>query len=155
MNPLTEIIQPTYQRVLPGMFASTEASVMLIAIGLQESRFEHRKQIGGPALGFWQFERGGGVTGVLTHESSRPYARAFCVLRGVPYVPADVYTRLAVDDMLACAFARLLLFTDPRPLPVLGDASAAWEYYLRNWRPGKPHRSTWNDLYGQAMEVAT
>ena len=28
---------------------------MLLAIGLQESRFVHRRQIGGPACGFWQF----------------------------------------------------------------------------------------------------
>lgn len=44
---------------------STEARVMLLAIGLQESRFINRFQIvqgkpgaKGPARGFWQFEQG-------------------------------------------------------------------------------------------------
>lgn len=151
---LLSIIRPAYAKVLPGMFASDEATVMLLAIGLQESRFMYRQQVGGPARGFWQFERGGGTRGVLEHEASRPYARAICVLRGVPYVAADVYDRLEHDDLLACAFARLLLYTDPRPLPMLGDAAAAWDYYIANWRPGKPHRSTWNDLYDLAMEAA-
>ncbi len=53
--------------------------------------------------------------------------------------------------MLACAFARLLLFTDPRPLPALGNPQAAWDYYVRNWRPGKPHRDTWDALYAKAL----
>lgn len=154
IGALHTAILPTYSKVLPGMFASPEATVMLLAIGLQESRFEHRRQIGGPARGWWQFERGGGTRAVLEHEASRPYARAICVLRGVPYDAASVYERFEVDDMLACAFARLLLYTDPRPLPMLGDASAAWDYYIANWRPGKPHRGTWNNLYDHAMEVA-
>ena len=51
----------TYREVLRGKFRSTAADVLLLAIGLQESRFEHRQQIGGPARSFWQFERGGGV----------------------------------------------------------------------------------------------
>ena len=48
---------------------------------------------------------------------------------------------------------RLLLLTDPKPLPVIGDTDGSWEYYLRNWRPGKPHRHTWDDLYGKAFAL--
>lgn len=130
-------------------FDSPEARVMLYAIGLQESRFQHRKQVGGPARGFWQFELGGGVTGVLTHAASREPAKAVLTLRGIP--AARAYDSLATDDILACAFARLLLYTDPRPLPATADA--AWDYYLDNWRPGKPHRQTWGALYAQALEA--
>ena len=57
------------------------------------------------------------------------------------------------DDVLAAAFARLLLFTDPAKLPKLGDADGAWQLYLRTWRPGKPHPHTWPDLYAQALEA--
>ena len=64
---------------------------------------------------------------------------------------AAVNEALASDDVLACAFARLLLFTDPRPLPALGNPQAAWDYYVRNWRPGKPHRDTWDALYAKAL----
>lgn len=152
---LESIIHPCYRDVLPGRFASREASVMLLAIGLQESRFEFRRQRKGPARGLWQFERGGGVQGVMTHPSTRRYAAAVCVLRNVRFVADDVYDKLEHDDLLACAFARLLLFSDPRPLPAIGDADAAWDYYLRNWRPGKPHPITWAAFYRQAVDAVT
>ena len=42
------------------------------------------------------------------------------------------------DDVLAAAFGRLLLWTDPRAPPAVGDESGAWALYLRCWRPGKP-----------------
>jgi hypothetical protein len=35
---------------------------------------------------------------------------------------------IGADDMLACVFARLLLWTDPRPLPASEDAG--WAAYL-------------------------
>lgn len=146
-----QVLLPTYARLLPGQFESPEATVMLLAIGLQESRFAHRKQVGGPARGFWQFEQGGGVHGVLNHSASRLYARAFCLLRAVAPNDGDLYRALAHDDLLACAIARLLLWTDPNPLPRLGDEQGAWDYYLRNWRPGKPHRHTWAHLYDRAL----
>jgi hypothetical protein len=152
-NVITKIIRPTFAEVLPGKFASPEAVVMLLAIGLQESRFQHRKQLGGPARGFWQFENGGGARGVIEHWSTATHADAVCALRGVATEWGNVYNRLAYDDLLACAFARLLLYTDPAQLPEVGDHQAAWDYYLRNWRPGKPHPETWRGLYAQAVQA--
>lgn len=139
--------------LLPARMTSPQSEVMLLAIGLQESRFTHRRQIGGPARGFWQFERGGGVAGVLRHSSSREHAVRICDACGVPAVAEQVYHRLERDDVLAAAFARLLLWTDPQRLPDLGDAEGAWQLYIRTWRPGKPHRHTWDALYAQALEV--
>lgn len=136
----TEIIDKTFPALLPASMLTRKSRVMLLAIGLQESRFEHRQQVGGPARGFWQFERGGGVTGVLSHRSSAEFADEVCKARGVAPTPADVYAELAEDDLLACAFARLLLYTDPKPLPAVEDAEGAWQYYLRNWRPGAAKR---------------
>lgn len=149
-----KIIAQTYREVLPGKFDSEGANLMLLAIGLQESRFEHRQQIGGPARSFWQFERNGGVAGVLMHASTGRHAHAVCILRGIAPTKEAVYARMIDDDLLGCAFARLLLYTDPAPLPELGDAAGAWAYYLRNWRPGKPHQSSWNGLYAQARLAA-
>lgn len=146
----TDIIDRTFPAFLPGWMLTRRSRVMLLAIGLQESRFEHRRQIGGPARGFWQFEQGGGVKGVLSHPASRDKAEAVCKARGIAADRQTVYEELPLDDILACAFARLLLLTDPRPLPELHDAQGAWNYYIRNWRPGKPHRSTWDDLYAKA-----
>jgi hypothetical protein len=31
--------------------------------------------------------------------------------------------------------------------------SDAWDYYLEGWRPGKPHRNSWADLYRQAISI--
>lgn len=137
--------------LLPAKMDTPAARVMLLAIGLQESRFLHRRQIGGPARGFWQFERGGGVRGVLTHPASRDHAYHVCAARGVDPVAAAVYPALEADDVLAAAFARLLLWTDAWRLPAVGDAQGGWELYIRTWRPGKPHPGTWQALYAQAV----
>jgi len=139
--------------LLPARMSSREAEVQMLAIGLQESRFQHRRQIGGPARGFWQFEQGGGVRGVLRHSASREHALAVCRVRNVIATESAVYAALENDDVLAAAFARLLLWTDPKALPALGDEQAAWDLYLRTWRPGKPHRHTWDALYAKALEA--
>lgn len=137
--------------LLPERMDTPQARVMLLAIGLQESRFVHRRQIGGPARGFWQFEQGGGVRGVLAHTSTRDHAIAVCDEREVAATARDVYNMLEHDDVLAAAFARLLLWTDPARLPRIGDADAALALYLRTWRPGKPHPASWLGLYAQAV----
>lgn len=129
---------------------------MLIAIGLQESRFQHRRQVGGPARGFWQFEQGGGCVGVLNHTSSRALGRGLCTDRGISQTAAALYGQLERDDLLACAMARLLLWTDPQPLPTVEKdaADSAWAYYLRVWRPGRPHRHTWDRFWAVAVAAA-
>ena len=137
--------------LLPGRMSGGLGEVMLLAIGLQESRFTHRRQVRGPARGFWQFEQGGGVVGVLRHPVSREHALRVCDARGVQPVAEQVYQRLEHDDVLAAAFARLLLWTDPAPLPPLGEPQRAWDLYIRTWRPGKPHRHTWDGLYAKAL----
>jgi hypothetical protein len=143
--------------LLPAKMDTDTARVMLLAIGLQESRFEYRfqKLAGkpyqkGPARGFWQFERGG-VHGVMSHAASQDVAERICIERAVPFDSVLIHARLEFDDVLAAAFARLLLFTDPKPLPdVDADHETAWLYYLRNWRPGRPHRETWDEFHKQA-----
>ena len=146
-----QAIRPAY-KLLPSRMDSPQATVMLLAIGLQESRFEHRRQIGGPARGFWQFERGGGVTGVLRHPASRFWMNSACNARNVPAQPMNVWLALETDDVLAAAAARLLLFTDPARLPAIGEQSEALRYYLRIWRPGKPHPRTWPECYETALK---
>ena len=138
--------------LLPPKMVSAPAEAMLIAIGLQESRFEHRRQIGGPARGFWQFEQGGGVRGVMEHPATAPIILPILDrLQYEPVVPV-VYSALEHNDILACIFARLLLWTVPGPLPGPSDAHGAWEYYVEGWRPGKPHRQTWDDFYARAWQ---
>ncbi len=140
--------------LLPGHMDSPQARVMLLAIGLQESRFEHRRQMGnGPAKGFWQFEKGGGVKGCMTHHASKDHLAALCRARSVAFDASAIWNALETDDVLAAGLARLLLWTDPHKLPSLGDVDGAWEAYLRCWRPGKPHVRTWAELHRQAVEA--
>ena len=142
--------------LLPAKMTSPQAELMLLCIGLQESHFVHRRQIKGPARSFWQAEQGGGmVNGVLQHPLTKAHALAVCAARDVTPDDASVYAAIEHDDVLAAALARLLLWTDPARLPALGDADGAWDLYLRQWRPGKPHRSTWNALYAQALAAIT
>ena len=147
---LRDMIDPALA-LLPERMSSPAAKAMLLAIGLQESRFKHREQVKGPAKGYFQFEQGGGVRGVLSHPSSKAYAEEVCRARNVFPKEREVYLALAKDDILAAAFARLLLWTDPQPLPT--NADDAWKLYLRTWRPGKPHRHTWDAFYQQAQEA--
>lgn len=91
-----QAIEPAFL-LLPARMESAEAVQMLLSIGLQESRFTYRRQIGGPARGFWQFERGGGVAGVLRHPSSRDAALKVCDARGVKPEAEQVYQQLEFD----------------------------------------------------------
>ncbi|MFY1848681.1 hypothetical protein [Achromobacter dolens] len=142
--------------LLPAGMDTPAARVMLLAIGLQESRFVHRRQIGGPARGFWQFEKGtrasrGGVWGVYLHQASKDRLAALCKARSVTCDPDAIYAALEYDDVLAAGVARLLLWTDPKALPAVGDSDAGWALYLRTWRPGKPKPDSWPPLYRQAV----
>lgn len=130
--------------MLPIRLDSPRARLLITAICLQESGLAARRQYGnGPARGLAQFERGGGVRGVLDHPASRDLAAELCRLRDVAPTPTAAWAALEFDDLLAIGFARLLLLTDPEPLPGADDVDGAWQCYMRNWRPGKPHPKNW------------
>lgn len=144
--------------LLPHPMHTPEAKVMIYAIGLQESRLIHRRQLvgnpprpTGPAKGLWQFERLGGCKGVVSHQASRYWMHHVCQARNVVFNATAIWNAIETDDVLAAAAARLLLFTDPKRLPELGDEKGAWNLYIRTWRPGKPHRDTWPALYAEAL----
>lgn len=128
---------------------SDKASVLLMAIAGQESNWQHRRQIGGPARGFWQFEKFGGVAEVM--QKTPKQLTAVCALLDIPYDITTIFEAMAWNDTLACVMARLLLWQDPRALPEVGDKDGAWAYYLRNWRPGAPHPAAWSALYDKAI----
>lgn len=146
--------------LLPTRMDSPRARVLLLAIAGQESGLATRRQYGnGPARGLWQFERGtaatrGGVWGVFLHPASREHLRALCEARGVVHDPYAIWQALETDDILAACVARLLLFTDAAPLPDVDDVEGAWTLYARRtWKPGKPHRETW-DRWHQGARAA-
>jgi hypothetical protein len=139
--------------LLPRHMDTEEARVMLVAIGFQESRFIHRKQIRGPARGFWQFEEGGGIRGVLNHRATAQLIKDVCAELRINPTQVECYEAVAYNDLLACCFARLLLYTLPQALPKVYEENKAWNQYLAAWRPGKPHPETWADLHGLAVAL--
>jgi hypothetical protein len=159
--------------LLPAKMTSPQAEVMLLAIGLQESRFEDRRQLvgspprpTGPGKSFWQAELGGGmVTGLLRYydDKVRDLVHGLCAVRGVAPAARAVWDAIEHDDVLAAGLARLLLYTDPAKLPKLADVDGACQLYLRTWRPGaytngtpkkrRELRQKWEKYYAQALEV--
>jgi hypothetical protein len=77
-----------------------------------------------------------------------------CVLQDVPFNATAIWNAVETNDVLAAVAARLLLFTDPKRLPAVDDAAGAWRLYMRTWRPGKPHRKTWDAFHQQAFLTA-
>lgn len=147
------VVIPAAFKLLPEKMDSSEAKAELLAIGLQETEFRFRTQQGGPAEGFWQFESGGGWKGVVNHKATAAIVRD--VLATLSYGLPDLSDYYAVEhnDILACVFARLLLWTHPTSLPLVNQPSKGWVYYADTWRPGKPHRATWEQNFNKAWEV--
>lgn len=165
---LREFIEPAY-KLLPSTLKTERATVASLTIGQQESKFKYPFQVldlsdltrKGKARGYWQFELGsarsrGGVWGVFLHPASRDLLEQLCKARGALFAPTQIWRALETDHVLAAGVARLLLLTDPKPLPQLGDMDGLWTLYAeRTWKPGKPHRETWDDYYRNALKVVT
>jgi len=156
-------IIPAALSMLPPAMDSSNARAMLVATGLQESKFLERRQIvkggkKGPAAGLWQFEQGGAVRGVLEHKRTREHALA--ILRELRYHKAGrvitssaiVHAKIEDNDVLACVFARLLLWTLPGRLPTRNERDLGWAQYLNAWRPGRPHPDTWGAYFDEAWQ---
>lgn len=140
--------------LLPSKLDSIEAKAMMFAIPMQESRWDERRQIGGPAHGFAQFELGG-IRGVLEHKASRPLIRGVLDRLDYDYRPETSYVAIEHNDVLALAYMRCLLWTVPQALPGRYDPAGAWKQYLFAWRPGKPKPATWPGFYATAWGMVT
>jgi hypothetical protein len=144
------IFVPLFQ-LLPKYMDSDRARVMLLAIGLQESGFTARRQYGnGPARSFFMFEPGG-VRGIWKHHTSAEPLRLLCRDRDCNFDPMAIWARIEDDDVLGAGCARLLLLTDPKKLPEIGDEQGALAYYDNLWRPGKKRPEDWPANYAAAV----
>jgi hypothetical protein len=140
--------------LLPLKMASDQARAMVLAVCWQESKLSaRRQQPTGPARGFAQFERDGGVAGVLSHRSSRVAAAKVCQALVVEASVEAVYRAIEFQDVLAAAFARLLLWTVPDPMPGKFEPEIAWRIYLKAWRPGKPKPEAWPESYAVGWQT--
>jgi hypothetical protein len=141
------------------------ARAMLIAIALQETGLRARRQMleardhwweskPGPANGLWQFERDGGVRGVMVRHAAAS-AIVLPVIDALLYPrdPYAVHEALIHNDILACLVARALLWSLPAPLPARDNPTEGWRQYISAWRPGKPHEATWSAHYAAAWRA--
>ncbi len=146
---------PAAYALLPPPMASTAATAMLLAIALQESECTARLQFeGGPARGFWQFEKGGGVLGVLRHHATKKTIAAVCEALCYPADVSACYFAIKDNDTLAAAFARCLLWTLPDGLPPPTNPREGWAQYVEAWKPGKPHPEKWDANFAAGWDAA-
>lgn len=130
----------------------------MLAIALQESGLKHRRQVSadgtenGPASSYWQFEKGGGCKGVLTHRVTAPIIRQVLEQFDVEPNALALWEAMRYHDIVAACCARLLIYTLPGKLPE--TATDGWAQYLDGWRPGKPHPATWAGHWATATAVA-
>lgn len=145
-------IIPAALSLLPAKMDTPEARAMLVAIALQESVLLDRKQIGGPAKGLWQWEIPQ-VGLVLEHDVVGPLARK--VLADLVYPVGDppfkhIHNAMEHNDILQCAFSRLLLWPDAAPLSRREDVQGSLAGYLRVWRPGRGRPEKWPANWAKA-----
>lgn len=150
------IIMPAAFELLPETLFGKKldlpmARVIMLTIGMQESDFDHRRQINGPARGFFQFEKIG-VLGLWDHHRVGELVRDTCGLMGY-YDIKKVYNALEHNDVLAAALARLLLYTYPGRLPHPEHYENGWNQYIAQWRPGKPKPERWNERWHRANQI--
>lgn len=128
----------------------------MLAIALQESGLNHRRQLvggteSGPATSFWQFERGGGCRGVMTHPATAKHMERVCADYNIEPSAYSLWQAMQYQDIVAAIAARLLIYTLPHALPT--TAEQGWQQYIEAWRPGKPHPQTWADHWETADKV--
>lgn len=140
--------------LLPRAMDTPAARAMCVAIGLQESELRYRKQVGGPAHGYGQFEMGG-VRGVLRHPATKPHITRVLETLDYRVDTAECYEAIVHNDVLMAAFIRLNLYWLPNLLPVLSDPEGGWWQYLEAWRPGKPRPKEWPGNFAQAWQLIT
>lgn len=155
---------------LPESLRTLDAKVQLYATSIQENPTRAPRQIIkkdgklqaiGPAAGDYQFEKTGGIRGLINFKSDRlqQMLSEVCKARKVAVAVDALFDAIQVDPVLAAALARLLYFTDSGVLPKAGAEQYAWEVYLRTWRPGayerdpKGLRAKWSKSYAEAMKA--
>jgi hypothetical protein len=155
---LLNVLVPAME-LLPDEMDTPQARVQMLATGGQESGFATRRQYGdGPARGLWQFEQGtpaskGGIWGVYLFQSTAGILHDVCDALHIPFDAVSIYNNLETNDLLAACVARIMLYTDPKPLPDVTDVEGSWLTYLRIWKPGKPRPQDWAGNHSRAVET--
>lgn len=143
-------------KLLPAKLDTRTRRILVAATGFQETSYLTRFQYGnGPARSYWQFENGklAAINGVLNHKATKTMAVWVCGAREVEPERMAVWKAMETDDVLGAAFAAMLIYTDPEPMPTTEEY--AWAMYAyRLWRPGKPNFLKWKESWAFGLENA-
>jgi hypothetical protein len=110
---------------------SRAAEQLLLATAIQESRLFYRRQINGPALGFFQMEP-------RTHDDIWTNFLAYrkelaSKVEALMDDGADKLGQLERNDRYAAAMARVHYYRYPDPIPELGDIEGMAELWKRRY----------------------
>ena len=155
-------VRPALLRMFP-QFQGRTPECMLLTIAGQETNLAYVYQMdsqGKPiqtlARGLWQFELVG-VEGCLNHPANG-WLAPFLEQNGFAgLTPEMIHWALPASTSLATWLARANLWWYAEdliePIADYDHAEAAWQQYLDIWRPGKPHRETWDAHWLAAVEA--
>lgn len=126
---LEAVVRPTLEHLGP-RYSGPHAERLLLGTAAVESKFQHLRQIRGPALGLWQMEPA--TARDLFHNFLRfrpELLDAVSDLKGDQ--PTGWSSPLAGNLYFACAMARAHYFRVPQPMPVDPSGYAAYwkEHY--------------------------
>ena len=128
------------------------ARALLLAIAGVESAWTARwQEPRAYARSFWMVQQNC-VNDLLAHPSSGPVLRQFAAEMEIPI--GGAFEALAWHDAWAYACARCLLWTDPHPLPEIGDTASSMAAYENIWRPGKFSAERWTARFTEALAVS-
>ncbi len=157
MNPklfCVQVIKPTLYHL--GLYTPA-AENLLLGTAIQESRLKHRRQIGGPALSYFQIEPN-------THDdiwnNYLKYRQALAnkIINLMTSKNANRLNELEHNDKYACAIARVQYLRVPYLLPSHSDVAkmaAFWKKYY-NTPLGRGKESefihNWNQYVTMAIQ---
>ena len=123
-----DIIAPTLRKI--GLYSP--ASLNLVAgIGMVESGYRTRKQIDGPALGYWQMEPATEHDCWVNFLDYRPLLAGLVRKVALPSIPQSYL--LLTNDPYAAAMCRIRLYRSSDPLPDATDAEALCRYWKQKY----------------------
>ena len=119
------IIAPTLRKI--GLY-SPAALNLVAGVGLVESGYRTRRQVDGPALGYWQMEPATEQDCWVNFLEYRPLLAGLVRRIASPSQPKPQL--LLTNDAYAASMCRIRLYRSPEPLPDATDAEAlcrAWK----------------------------
>lgn len=128
------VVRPALK--LAGLW-SLPAETLVYATGMVESNYLHLKQVGGPALSFWQLEPAThlDLKKYLNQHNTRALAERILSACFMSVLPSD---EMLVGNMrYAALMCRLLYYRQPEELPKANDARGLAQYHKKYYNTYK------------------